>query len=107
MHKSEWIEPHHSVLVRSGPNQNIVEVERDFSDLEEKMQELLNEPDRAKKIAENSARTFRDRYLSPAAQACYWRQLIHSWAAVSFQLEPWEMVDGKRSLRGIPFETFV
>ncbi|KAF1954587.1 hypothetical protein CC80DRAFT_526673 [Byssothecium circinans] len=107
MHKSEWIEPHQSVLVHSGPEQNFIQVERDFSDLESQVQQMLNNPERAKIIAHNSAKTFRDRYLTPAAQACYWRELIRSWAEVSFRPKPWVFVDGKKKLRGVPFETFV
>jgi hypothetical protein len=107
MHKSEWIEPHQSVLVPSGPDQNFVQVERDFSDLESKIQQLLHDSQLAKTIAQNSAKTFRDRYLTPAAQACYWRQLIRSWAEVSFRPKPWVLIDGKKQLRGVPFETFV
>ncbi|KAF2450536.1 hypothetical protein P171DRAFT_348654 [Karstenula rhodostoma CBS 690.94] len=107
MHKSEWIEPHQDVYVKSGAEQNIVEVERDFSDLEGKMQQLLNQPELAESIANNSQKTFRDRYMTPAAQACYWRKLFHVWAGVSFRPEPFEVVNGKSRLRGVPFETFV
>jgi hypothetical protein len=78
MHKSEWIEPHQDLYVKSGPEQNIVEVERDFSDLEEKMQKLLNDLQLARQIAMNSRKTFRDRYLTSAAQACYWRKVFRS-----------------------------
>lgn len=107
MHKGEWIEPYQDALVSSGPDQNFVEVERDFSDLEEKIQQLLSDPQRAETIAENGAKIFRDRYLTPAAQACYWRRLFQAWAGVSFQPEPWEVIDGEKGLRGTPFETFV
>ncbi|KAF1967241.1 hypothetical protein BU23DRAFT_660380 [Bimuria novae-zelandiae CBS 107.79] len=107
MHKSEWIELHQSVLELSGPGQNFIQVERDFSDLESKVQELLQNSEFAKRIARNSAKTFRDRYLTPAAQACYWRQLIRSWAEVSFRPKPWALTGGGKQLRGVPFETFV
>ncbi|KAJ4292583.1 hypothetical protein N0V90_009246 [Kalmusia sp. IMI 367209] len=107
MHKNEWVEPHHDAMVASGPGQNIVEVERDFSDLEEVMKKLLMDPQLAQSIAMNGQTTFRDRYLTPAAQACYWRKLFQTWADVSFQPRPWEIVDGKTRLRGTPFETFV
>ncbi|KAK0112703.1 hypothetical protein ONS95_014440 [Cadophora gregata] len=104
--KRTWIEPHHSLL-RSG--HNFVEVEEDFSNLEETMVSLLADPAKAQQIAINSTETFRDRYLTPAAQACYWRRLITSWAEVSFVPTLWEVgVDGgHRRVRGIPFETFV
>lgn len=106
MHKSEWIEPHQDLYIKSGPEQNIVEVERNFSDLEEKMQRLLKEPQLAHQIATNSQKTFRDRYLTPVAQACYWRKLFRSWADVSFKPAPFETVNGKAKIRGVPFETF-
>lgn len=106
MHKPKWFEPHQHLYVSSGPQQNVVEVERDFSDLEEKIEELLKDPERARAIAKNSVATFRDRYLTPAAQACYWRQLLVSWAEVSFTPEAWETVRGRKRLRGVAFESF-
>lgn len=107
MHKSEWKEPHQDVYVKSGDEQNIVEVDRDFSDLEEKMQELLKDPELAQRIALNGQKAFRDRYLTPAAQACYWRKLFNAWSEVSFRPQPFEIANGKARLRGIPFETYV
>ncbi|KAF1835573.1 hypothetical protein BDW02DRAFT_567897 [Decorospora gaudefroyi] len=107
-HKAEWVEPHSHLFIASGPNQNVVEVERDFSDLEEKVQELLQNPDRAKAIVKNSIATFRDRYLTPEAQTCYWRELFLAWEGISFAPEPWEVdEDGKERIRGVPFQTFV
>jgi hypothetical protein len=107
MHTPEWIEPHHSVLVPSGAAQNVVMVNRNFTDLETKMKTLLADPAHGKLIAANGATTFRDRFLTPAAQACYWRALFRAWAAVSFAPEPFEVVDARERLRGVPFETFV
>lgn len=107
MHTPEWIEPHHSVLVPSGAAQNVVMVNRNFSDLETKMKTLLADPARGKLIAANGATTFRERFLTPAAQACYWRALFRAWAGVSFAPEPFEVVDAGERLRGVPFETFV
>lgn len=107
--KRTWIEPHHSLLIASGPQQNFVEIEEDFSDLEEKVEFLLEHPEEAYRIAQNGIMTFRDQALTPAAQVCYWRQLIRGWAEVSFAPELWEIVSGSTSkkTRGIPFETFV
>jgi hypothetical protein len=111
-HKRQWIEPHHALLISSGPQQNFVEVERDFSDLDLKMQELLSNENEARRIADNGVSVFRDRHLTPAAQACYWRELIRGWASVSFEPEGWESVVAEngaavRRLRGIPFESYV
>jgi len=108
MHKRTWIEPQHDLLVSGGPHQNFVEVENDFSDLETKILDLLNNPGWAKQIASNGVDAFRDRNLTPAAQVCYWRQMMRKWAEVSFVPEAWETTsDGKRRIRGVPFETFV
>ena len=112
VHKPEWIEPHTDLFISSGPNQNMVEVERDFDNLEASIKELVNNPMRAKQIAENSARTFRDRYLTPAAQACYWRQLIRAWSSISFEPELFHRVKGRdgryrKEVRGKSFETWI
>lgn len=89
-----------------------MEVERDFSDLDDKMEYFLSHDSEARRIARNSAATFRDRYLTPAAQACYWRKLFHAWSSVSFEPKFYRNVvdaDGKtrRKSRGTPFETYV
>lgn len=103
----EWAEPHLHLLESSGDGQNFVQVQRDFSDLEDKVQQLLDDPERSRAIASNSVKKFRDRYLTPAAQACYWRQLMKAWAEVSFDPDPYHYPDGKRRIRGKPFETFM
>lgn len=96
-HKLEWIQHHHHLLVASGPHQNFVEVERDWSDLEAAMRHLLRDDAEARRIADNSVRMFRERYLTSAAEACYWRKLIVGWAAASdFEVHP----------RGVPVESF-
>jgi hypothetical protein len=109
MHKRTWLESHHPLLVSSGPSQNFVEVETDFSDLEDKVLFLLQNPAEAQRIAKNNIEAFRDRYLTPAAQACYWRRMLNSWAEVSFEPEEWEIeqMSGARRTRGVPFESFV
>lgn len=109
MLKRNWIELHHSLLVSSGPHQNFVEIEEDFSDLETKIVELLEDPENSRLISQNGVDTFWDRYLTPAAQVCYWRELILGWAAVSFTPDEFisEGSRGGRHSRGIPFETFV
>lgn len=76
------------------------------------MNYYLKHPKEAKQIAENSAKVFRDRYLTPAAQACYWRKLFNGWASVSFEPELYMKVmghDGKmrQRVRGTTFETYV
>jgi len=77
--------------------------------LEEKILHLLERLEKARAIALNGIDTFRDRYLKPAAQACYWRRIFKGWAeAVNFVPATWEtdQVSGFRKVRGVPFETF-
>lgn len=97
-------------MVASGPDQNFVEVHDDLSNLEESVTTLLASPEKARTIAANSAATFRDRYLTPAAQACYWRAMVRGWAEVSFEPDLWESASktgGRRRTRGVTFESFV
>ncbi|KAF3103230.1 hypothetical protein TWF225_002866 [Orbilia oligospora] len=103
-HKLDWIQHYHSLLIPDGPNQNYVECKRDFSNLEAVMEELRWDEEKAKRIADNSVKTFRERYLTPAAEACYWRKFIKGWRSVSF--EP-KLLDEKGNLRGVPIESFI
>ena len=119
-HPLGWKEHFHHLMKPSGPDQNIIEVRRDFSDLPKKMEYLLKPKNlqRAEAIADNARSTFRERYLTPAAEACYWRALIRGWSSVQgFQPELYEMTEVpdwttgrtklKRRPRGAPFESFV
>ena len=108
-HELHWREAHHAVLVHEGPEANYVRVNRNFTDLEEKIQGLIANPAEAERIAENGVRMFRDRYLTPAAEACYWRELVRAYGGMC-NFEPvLEMMDensGKMARRGVPFESF-
>jgi Glycosyl transferase family 90 len=114
IHQLQWIQHYHYLLIPSGPKQNYVEVRRDFSDLESKVLRLLADPEEAKRIADNSVKTFRERYLTMAAEACYWRKLIHAWGNSAFEPELYEdysvSINGSvkvtRQRRGMRFETF-
>jgi hypothetical protein len=111
-HKLQWIQHHHYLMSSSGPNQNFVEVERDFSDLGAAMDDLLAHPEKAKRIADNSVQVFRERYLTGAAEACYWRKLFNAWKEVSFEPVLYNgVVDGEKHLRGqkrgVRYETFM
>ena len=109
-HALSWREAHHGALISTGPDANYVEVQRDFSDLGRKLEYLIDNPETAERIANNAVRTFRDRYLTPAAESCYWRQLIRAYASVSFfepSLYTQRRGDGKNVPRGTPFETWV
>lgn len=106
-HKLDWVQHYYHLLRSSGSQQNFVEVEHDWSDLEEKMEWLLKHDNDAKRIADNSVKIFRERYLTPAAEVCYWRRLIQEWARVSdFEPELYEEYDGKKSWRGVDVERF-
>lgn len=72
------------------------------------MRDLLAHPEKAKRIADNSVAVFRERYLTPAAEACYWRVLVRRWKEV-LGWEPELFEEGKkgRRKRGVRFETFV
>ncbi|KAI9367586.1 glycosyl transferase family 90-domain-containing protein [Aspergillus egyptiacus] len=104
-HKLQFIQHHHHLLVSSGPEQNYVEVERDFSDLPGSMDELLSDIKKAERIAENNVKTFRERYLTPAAEACYWRALWEGWAEVSSNIT--RDVEGLAAERGLRYESFM
>ncbi|KAH7389054.1 glycosyl transferase family 90-domain-containing protein [Cadophora sp. MPI-SDFR-AT-0126] len=112
-HKLSWLQHHHHLMVSSGPNQNFVEVAKDFSDLDKTMEGLLSGEGgggnlKAERIAENNVRTFRERYLTPAAEACYWRQLIRGWATVSFEPNFFKESTGqKEQWRGVPIESYL
>ena len=77
------------------------------------MEDLLDHPEKAKRIADNSVQVFRERYLTQAAEACYWRRLITKWKGV-MAWEPSlysksETGDrGKKGKkRGVRYETFM
>lgn len=87
------------------------------------MQHLRDNPAEAKRIADNSIRTFRDTYNSPGAEACYWRRLIREWSTISeapalyaYEDQNEELESGaspadlrdetKLKWRGVPFEEF-
>lgn len=105
-HQLEWIQHHHPLLRSSGPEQNYVEVDRSWKTLEATIKHLRDNQKEAEQIADRMVTTFRDRYLTPAAETCYWRKLIRSWAEVSFEPDMWERKDGKRRLRGLPVESY-
>jgi hypothetical protein len=71
------------MLQDSGPMQNIVLLKEDWSDLEEVIGTLQRNQHEAERIANNSVETFRDKYLSPAVETCYWRKLFRAWEEVT------------------------
>lgn len=104
IHKLQYIQHHHYLLSSSGPHQNYVEVERDWSDLSDKLQNLLDDSLKAERVANNSVNVFHH-YLSPAANSCYWRMLLHHWAKVSTNITT--TLTDPLSRGGVRFETFL
>ncbi|CAK7231414.1 hypothetical protein SCUCBS95973_007908 [Sporothrix curviconia] len=82
---------------------NAVFVAPDWSDLYDTVTWLEAHPDVAQGIALRQRSLFWEQgYLSPAAEACYWRALIQGWATVAQTTdEKWAKVP-----RGVPWEVF-
>ncbi|KAI9698837.1 MAG: hypothetical protein M1820_007344 [Bogoriella megaspora] len=114
-----WIETFTHLLQPRGSSQNVVEVDG-FVNLPETMSSLLEDPKKAEQIATNAKDTFADKYLTPAAQACYWRRMFKRWKDVQgFEARPWTMEkktvgegDDKKEVEkkvwhGITYEVFM
>ena len=99
VHELEWTTFYYHLLESDGPDQNHVAVKRDFSDLDARVEEVLANSKKAQKVADNAVEVFRNRYLTPAAETCYWRHLFKSYSRVSFTPSEDE--------KGIAFEAFV
>lgn len=112
VHDLDWQAYLYHLLIPEGPHQNYVPVKRDFSDLEKKVKHLMRNSDEAQRIADNAVATFRDRYLTMAAQTCYWRRMVQRWSEVAETPEIHETVEvevsgemkQERRLRGAPYE---
>ena len=100
VHSLEWRAFYYHLLKFDGAKQNVVATKRDFSDLETTAQQLLGDSEKMQRIADNGAAMFRDRYLTPAAVSCYWRQLFRSYAEVAF-------VPSKEGDQGVAFEQYM
>jgi hypothetical protein len=103
-HELKWLQHHHHLMVASGPDQNFVQVNADFSNLPETMENLMANDEESERIARNNVKTFREHYLTPSAETCYWRKLFKGYATVSF--EP-EFFDSRGKWRGLPVESYV
>ena len=93
--------------------QNAVLAADDWGDVDVKMNGLLQFPDVAEAIAENNVETFRRRYMTNAATACYWREMIFAYKSVSYEPEVWVQEgttatgETRRTRRGISWESFL
>lgn len=109
---STWTTHYYHLLNPDGLDQNFVSVRRDFSDIETKIRYLFGDREAAQRIADNAVATFRDRYLTLAAEACYWRRLMRNWSEVAVSPRLYQYVkvnltgnsQVKKRLRGIAFE---
>ncbi|KAH8088263.1 glycosyl transferase family 90-domain-containing protein [Filobasidium floriforme] len=83
------------------PQQNMVEVPTPLEEnLPAVMQALIADDERAERIASNSWSYLRQRYLTPAANNCYFRYAIRAYASVqAFQPE--------RGDRGVAYESWL
>ncbi|KAK4623815.1 hypothetical protein CLAFUW4_05386 [Fulvia fulva] len=108
-HDMEWITYWYHLLEAEGEHQNYVQVSRDWHDLEEKVLYYLGHPDEAEKVINNSVSTFRSKYLTRAAESCYTRHLIESYASVAYTPEIYksEKEGSVSRLRGVPFEQYM
>ncbi|KAK3070509.1 hypothetical protein LTR53_010328 [Teratosphaeriaceae sp. CCFEE 6253] len=110
-HRLSWYTHLYHLLAPDGPGQNYVQVENDWTDLPGKMAELIADPAKAERIADNAAAQFRDRYLSPAAETCYWRRLFQVWKEMAFEVDPWNRtVEGKgegKLVKGMTYEEYL
>ena len=73
------------VIVHEGEKEML---DRTWERLPEVMDALLKNDEKAKSIAENQWNFFRNRYISPASAACYWRKAIKGFGSVRFPSLP-------------------
>lgn len=115
VHELQFTTSYAHLLVASGPNQNHISVKRDWSDLEEKVKYYLERPEESRNIIQNSIETFRERYTTPAAEACYWRHMFRAYREVAFEpdaftskaIDSFGQTETVRHLRGTPYELFI
>lgn len=107
-HKMDYAEFATHLMKAHGPDQNFIQVERDWSDLPEKMEYFLHNPKEAQVIAERNYELFSQRYLTPAAVSCYLRRMFHGWASIQgFEPQILKTIPSNGvELRGLPFEAF-
>ncbi|KAK5694776.1 hypothetical protein LTR97_009366 [Elasticomyces elasticus] len=100
------------LLQSEGSEQNFIPVKSDWSDLDETIESYRSDADSARAIASRSAALFHDRYLTPAAEACYLRRMIKLYAEVqNFEPKLWKEVELEEGMlaktpRGYDWEYF-
>ncbi|KAK4981555.1 hypothetical protein LTR66_009898 [Elasticomyces elasticus] len=103
IHELEWVQHYHHLLVPNGSDQNYVPMSRDWKELPQRVEYYMANTHEAEKVADNAVKHFRERYLSPAAEACYWRKLVMGWANVSWVPE---LFDANGKTRGSSWEEY-
>lgn len=81
-HAHETVAHFPPLLKAEGEGQKYIPTGRDFSDLVETLNFYRKNPEAGERVAQNASATFRDRYLTPAAEAYYWRRMVRNWAEV-------------------------
>ena len=46
------------------------------------MEDIIRDPVKSQRIADNAVRTMRGRYLTPASVTCYWRRVLAEYASL-------------------------
>jgi hypothetical protein len=83
---------------------NMIFVSPDWSDLEDTIRWLEDNPEVAEEIAHRQRDLFvGGGYFSPAAEVCYWRAMIKGWSKV-VQIDD---TDGWSKVEGIAWEEFI
>ncbi|GAA97978.1 hypothetical protein E5Q_04658 [Mixia osmundae IAM 14324] len=101
MRKLDFIQHFHPLLDSSpgSPSQNVIEIEgSDWTALPDRMQMLIADDRTTEEIAHRSYTLFR-RYLSPAANDCYWRRVFQRWSEAQ-RFVP------KLTSGSVPYESF-
>ncbi|KAK8133683.1 hypothetical protein PG984_005695 [Apiospora sp. TS-2023a] len=113
MQSPKWINLYHGLMYskpmddsrNSLPDfQNVMLVDDTGPHLESSTPDLLRNTEVAKSMVSNAVETFRHRYLTEAATACYWRELIHTYSEVSYSPKVYGEGDPRR---GEPLKTFL
>ena len=86
---------------------NMIFVDNDWSNLESTITWLDGHPEITERIARNQRDMMVGQgYLSPAAEACYWRALITGWAKKARPREAGHKAWGQWQTEGMRWETF-
>ena len=81
-HEPQWTTPLSHLLRSEGVEQNVVITGKDFTGVNNVMEDLLMNHEKAKKIARNSQELFGRKYGRLGPEVCYWRQLMRGYYSV-------------------------